>query len=82
VTIAVDDGYPLRDALEIANIPALLWVLVRLTGECRWLSAPYASKPPNGLSDKDSGRLSVEIQSEISDSDVRGIRRWREAACG
>ena len=29
------------DAIEVANIPTLLMVLVQLTGELHWLEEPY-----------------------------------------
>ena len=31
------------DAIEVANIPTLLMVLVQLTGELEWLEDPYLS---------------------------------------
>ena len=32
------------DAIEVANIPTLLMVLVQLTGELHWLEEPYMPK--------------------------------------
>jgi 4-hydroxyacetophenone monooxygenase len=55
----------LTDALREANIPTLLMVLVHLTGDDRWLEAPYAPRHAIGLDDNDSGGLPDAIQSEI-----------------
>ena len=51
--------------LEYANIPALIPVLVMLTGDERWLSEPYAPKRQKGLDDNHDGGLPGEIQAEI-----------------
>jgi 4-hydroxyacetophenone monooxygenase len=55
----------LRDALQEANIPTLLMVLVHLTGDDRWLEAPYTPRHASGLDDNDSGGLPDDIQFEI-----------------
>ena len=43
------------DAIEVANIPTLLMVLVQLTGELEWLEDPYTPKRQPGLGDNDTG---------------------------
>ncbi|MFE3055753.1 flavin-containing monooxygenase [Nocardia sp. NPDC059236] len=55
----------LDDALRDANIPTLIAVLVHLTGDDKWLRAPYAPKRARGLDDNDDGGLPDEIQTEI-----------------
>ena len=37
------------DAIEVANIPTLLMVIVQLTGELEWLEAPYTPKRQQSL---------------------------------
>lgn len=55
-------------AVRSANIPTLVAVLAHITGESRWLTAPYAPKRARGLDDNDTGGLSPEIQEEIRDA--------------
>jgi 4-hydroxyacetophenone monooxygenase len=55
----------LWDALQEANIPTLLMVLVHLTGDDRWLEAPYTPRHARGLDDNDSGGLPDDVQFEI-----------------
>lgn len=55
----------LDDALRGANLPTLIAVLVHLTGDDKWLRAPYAPKRARGLDDNDDGGLSPDVQDEI-----------------
>ncbi len=55
----------LAAALEDANLPTLLMVLVYLTGDSRWLEPPYRPHRPRGLSDNDSAGLPAEVQAEV-----------------
>jgi 4-hydroxyacetophenone monooxygenase len=55
----------LRDGTNATNIPTLLMVVYQVTGDHRWLEAPYRPTRSLGLSDHDTGGLSPEIQSEI-----------------
>ena len=59
------DAEELWDALQVANLPALLMVLAQLTGERRWLEPPYAPLRTRGMDDNDSGGFSEPIQEEI-----------------
>jgi len=65
------------EAVAIANIPTLLMVLVQLTGEQRWLEAPYQPRRPRGMDDNDSGGLSDAIQAEIRTAALAAILAWR-----
>ena len=56
------------DAIEVANIPTLLMVLVQLTGELEWLEAPYTPKRQPGLGDNDTGGLEPQHQRELRDA--------------
>lgn len=64
------------DAVEKANLPTLLMVLVQLTGQEHWLEEPYRPKRARGLDDNDSGGLPVEIQQQIRDAAVLAIVSW------
>ena len=63
-TEAISDE-ELRAALEAANLPTLLMVLVHLTGDERWLAEPYRPKRGKALADNDSAGLPDDIQDEI-----------------
>lgn len=66
----------LRLGVDEANIPALLMVLVQLTGERKYLGSPYAPSRSKGLDDNDSGGLPDEIQAEIRDAAWAAITAW------
>lgn len=70
------DPDQLRSGVEVANVPTLLMVLVQLTGELRWLEAPYRPTPNRGLGDHDSGGLPEEIQREIREAAIEAIEAW------
>lgn len=66
------------DAIEVANIPTLLMVIVQLTGELEWLEAPYTPKRQPGLGDNDSGGLDPRHQREVREAALEAILAWRE----
>ncbi|HAA66532.1 MAG TPA: monooxygenase [Acidimicrobiaceae bacterium] len=65
------------DAIEVANIPTLLMVLVQLTGELHWLEEPYMPKRQAGLGDNDSGGLEERHQKEVREAALEAILSWR-----
>lgn len=65
------------DAIEVANIPTLLMVIVQLTGELEWLEAPYTPKRQPGLGDNDSGGLDPQHQREVREAALEAILAWR-----
>src|SRR3989440_10219498 len=67
----------LRRGVDEANIPALLMVLVQMTGDLRWLEDPYAPTRTRGLSDHTSGGLPPDVQAEIRDAAFDAIAAWR-----
>lgn len=72
----------LREALAVANVPTLLMVLVQITGDTRWLKAPYKPTRPRGLSDNDTAGLAPEIQQQVRDAAFEAISRWlRDGQC-
>jgi 4-hydroxyacetophenone monooxygenase len=78
--VASDNGAGearLAAAIELANIPILLPVLVQLTGDDRWLAAPYLPERNRGLDDNPSGGLPAEIQAQIRAAALDAIRAWR-----
>lgn len=63
--------------LSEANIPALLMVLVHLTGDLRWLEPPYRPLRGHGMGDNPSGGLPEHIQHEIREAAAAAIDAWR-----
>lgn len=72
------DPAALRSAIAAANIPTLLLVLVQLTGDERWIEAPYRVIPARGVDDNDGGGLAPERQAEIRDAATVAILAWCE----
>ncbi|WP_104197242.1 NAD(P)/FAD-dependent oxidoreductase [Cryobacterium sp. M15] len=66
----------LRTAIDIANIPSLLMVLVQLTGEMRWLHDPYLPSRGKGLSPNDTGQLDSVYQNEVRSAAYAAILEW------
>ena len=66
-----------KAAVAIANIPALLMVLVHMTGDTKWLKAPYRPSRPKGMGDNDSGGLPDAIQTEIRAAALEAIVAWK-----
>ncbi|MGQ0482742.1 MAG: hypothetical protein ACT4O0_17170, partial [Pseudonocardia sp.] len=67
----------LDQAVAVANVPSLLMVLVQLTGETRWLEAPYRPLRGRGLGDNDTGGLPEVVQDEIRRAAAAAIADWR-----
>jgi 4-hydroxyacetophenone monooxygenase len=65
-------------ALESANIPTLVPVLYQLTGDRRWLEAPYAPKRTKGMDDNATGGLPEDIRAELRAATARAVRAWAE----
>jgi 4-hydroxyacetophenone monooxygenase len=66
----------LSRAVAIANIPVLAMVLVHLTGDLRWLEAPYAPTRNRGLDDNADGGLPRDVQDEVREAAVRALTGW------
>jgi 4-hydroxyacetophenone monooxygenase len=80
VTQADLDSTRLKNAVEIANIPTLLMVLVQMTGDDRWLEAPYRPSRLRGMGDNDDGGLSASAQAEVRSAAVDAILAWKAGA--
>ena len=70
------DADRLEAALAEANIPTLVVVLFQLTGDRRWLAAPYAPKRGRGMDDNASGGLPDAVQDEIRTAAFDAVLAW------
>src|SRR5690349_24301855 len=68
----------LAAALDEANLPVLLGALAVLTGQDRWIKAPYLPTPPPGLGDHDSGGFDEVVRQQIIDEATEVLRAWRD----
>lgn len=78
-TSAMHDAFAttVRAAVRDANVPTLLMVLVQLTGDRRWLEAPYRPTRGRGLDENDTGGLPEQVQDEIRRAAADAIVAWR-----
>lgn len=67
-------------AVESANMPSLVAVLYQLTGDRRWLEAPYRPTRSRGMDDNDSGGFGPDIADEIRSAAVDAIVAWSDGA--
>ena len=77
MALSVEEQQKLRDGVDKGNIPTLLMVLVQLTGDLKWLEAPYKPTKAKGMDDNSTGGLSAEVQSEIRDAAFEAILGWK-----
>lgn len=68
----------MREAVSLANVPALLMVVFQFTGDPRWLEEPYRPTRAKGLLDHDSGGLPEAIQAEIREVAMAAISKLQE----
>jgi 4-hydroxyacetophenone monooxygenase len=67
----------LRGAIESANLPTLLMVLVQLTGDLSWLDEPFRPTRGRGVDDNDSGGFAPEVQQTIRAAAFEAVLAWR-----
>jgi len=60
-----------------ANIPTLLMVLVQLTGDLRWIEAPYTVRRVQGSDENDTGQLGDAAIDEVRRAAEEAILNWR-----
>ncbi|MEV7863001.1 NAD(P)/FAD-dependent oxidoreductase [Streptomyces hirsutus] len=72
------DPEELRAAIRGGNIPCLLPVLYQLTGEEKWLKAPYTVARTKGFEELNDGGLPADLQDEIRDAAVEAVLEWDE----
>jgi 4-hydroxyacetophenone monooxygenase len=77
MTLSAADEQQFAAAIAVANIPTLLMVLVQLTGDTRWLEAPYAPARHVGMGDNDTGGLDPSLQAEVRDAALEAIVAWK-----
>ena len=70
------DRDELHSALQAGNIPCLLPMLYQLTGDTRWLRAPYFPARTRGFEPLDSGGLPEPIQAEIREAAETALLAW------
>lgn len=73
-------GSELEAAINDANVPTLLMVLVQMTGDMSWLARPYRPTREGGLGDNDTGGLPPAIQQEIRRAALEAARSWLSGA--
>jgi 4-hydroxyacetophenone monooxygenase len=74
---AAIDRDVVRAAIGGANVPTLLLVLVQLTGDLRWLEAPYQPERAHGVWDDNfSGGFPEATQAEVRDAVAAAILAW------
>ncbi|MFT3853704.1 MAG: NAD(P)/FAD-dependent oxidoreductase [Ilumatobacteraceae bacterium] len=71
--VAQEIAANLETALAAANLPALIPLLVQLTGDERWLAEPYRPTRGSGLDDHDDGGLPPAVQAEIREAAFAAI---------
>ena len=77
VNVTPSEQRRFAEAVAIANIPTLLMVLVQLTGDERWLEAPFRPVRLRGMGDNDSGGLPEAAQNEVRAAALDAILAWR-----
>jgi 4-hydroxyacetophenone monooxygenase len=65
------------EAIEIANIPVLLMMLVQLTGDLHWLDDKYRTRRARGMNDNDTGGHPNAMVAEIRAAALEAIVAWR-----
>ena len=63
-------------AVRSASIPVLLMALVQISGDQRWLDAPYTPSRTIGMDDNDSGGLPPDLQLEVREAAADAIAAW------
>ena len=59
------DAARLAAALEQANLPSLVPVLFQLTGDRRWLAAPYRPQRARGMDDNAGGGFPDDLDDDV-----------------
>jgi 4-hydroxyacetophenone monooxygenase len=70
------DRAALAAALEHANLPALVPALHQLTGDRRWLAAPYRPDRSRGMEDNDGGGFPDAVRAEIRAAAADAVLAW------
>lgn len=68
----------LETAVAEANLGCLLPVIYQLTGEEKWLSAPYLPSVTKAFEELNDGGLEPHLQAEVRDAAVDAIWNWHQ----
>ncbi|MFQ3302675.1 MAG: 4-hydroxyacetophenone monooxygenase [Planktomarina sp.] len=68
----------LRAAVDVANIPTLLLVIVQMTGDLSWLKDPFKPSTNKGLGDNPDGGLNSGLQKQIRNFAYEAILLWHK----
>ena len=63
----------LSEALTEADIPILLLVLSQLTGDSRWLEAPFSPRRDISFFAEEGGGLPEELQAQVREAALRAV---------
>ena len=77
--IAATDA-ELRDLLVSADIPVLCMVLVHLTGDRRWIDAPFQPKRDISFFADESGGMPDAVQAEVREEAFQQLAALRDGA--
>jgi 4-hydroxyacetophenone monooxygenase len=76
--VTADEEARFREAVELANVPTLIPMLVMMTGDLRWLDDPYRPRRNRGMGDNPTGGLPQGTQDEIRAAALAAILAWRQ----
>ena len=77
LSISDEERSQFKEAIAVANIPALLMTLVQLTGQRRWIEEPFRVRRAGGLGDNDTAGLPEDLQDEVKRAALDAILAWR-----
>ena len=70
----------IREALAAADVPVLCMVLVHLTGERRWIEAPFLPVRDISFFADESGGLPTDVQAQVREAAFAALVGLREGA--
>lgn len=77
MTDQADYSARVAEAMDAANIPSLLAMLVQMTGDMGWMEPPYAVSRGYGIDENDGGGLAPEAAAEVRRAAADAILAWR-----
>ena len=75
-----DSDAAIRAALAAADIPVLCMVLVHLTGERRWIEAPFLPVRDISFFADESGGLTADVQAQVREAAFAALVALRDGA--
>ena len=74
------DRQEIEEAVQRANLPTLVMVLVQLTGDQKWLEEPYRPTAGRGLTAHDGGGFDQQTAAAIRQAAAEEILRWHHGS--